>query len=97
MAKHPLVERAKELWHQLPHPVRWVFAAVVGVVLIVLGLAGVVLPLLPGPALIIAGLLVLATEFAWARVVLERVRHHSDNFMERMKALRKRRNSDPHA
>lgn len=90
MSQPSRAERVKQLWKLLPHPVRWVSVAVVGISLIVLGLAGVVLPLLPGPALIIAGLVVLATEFAWARVVLERVRHHSGNFMERMKALRKR-------
>lgn len=78
------------LWRTLPHPVRWVAVATVGVLLIVLGFAGVVLPLLPGPALIFAGLFVLASEFAWARVVLERVREHGSSFMERMKALRKR-------
>lgn len=90
MTDHPMLTRAKSIWRQLPHPVRWVSVALVGVLLIVLGLAGVVLPLLPGPALIIAGLIVLATEFAWARVVLDRVRHHSENFMQRMKSLRKR-------
>jgi uncharacterized membrane protein YbaN (DUF454 family) len=84
------VDKLKSIWKALPHPVRWVFVALVGVTLIILGLAGVVLPLLPGPALIIAGLVVLASEFAWARVVLQRVKERSKNFMERMKALRNR-------
>lgn len=85
---------AHAVWRALPHPVRWVAVGLVGVLLIVLGLAGVVLPLLPGPALILAGLVVLATEFAWARVVLERVREQgtrmSQGFMQRLQALRGR-------
>lgn len=85
------MDRLKSIWKSLPHPVRWVFVALVGVTLIVLGLAGVVLPIVPGPALIIAGLVVLASEFAWARVVLNRVKEQSKNYMERMKALRNRR------
>lgn len=79
-------QRAKALWRYLPHPIRWVTVAVIGTVLVILGLAGVVLPLLPGPALIIAGLVILATEFAWARVVLERVRHHSSGLTQWIRA-----------
>lgn len=85
-----MMDRLKTTWKSLPHPVRWVGVAVLGVTLILLGLAGVVLPLLPGPALILAGLVILATEFAWAQVVLDRVREHGAGFMERMKALRRR-------
>lgn len=84
------MERLNVIWKSLPHPVRWVFVAIVGVTMILLGFAGVVLPILPGPALIIAGLVVLASEFAWARVVLNRVKERSKNYMERMKALRNR-------
>lgn len=84
------MERLKVIWKSLPHPVRWVFVAIVGVSMILLGFAGVVLPILPGPALIIAGLVVLASEFAWARVVLNRVKERSKSYMERMKALRNR-------
>lgn len=85
-----MMERFKATWKSLPHPVRWVGVAVLGVTLIVLGLAGAVLPLLPGPALIIAGLVILATEFAWARVILERVREQTKTYMERMKAYRRK-------
>jgi uncharacterized protein (TIGR02611 family) len=49
---------------------------VVGVALLVLG---VVMLVVPGPGLlvIIAGLAVLATEFAWAAMALEKAREHA--------------------
>jgi len=62
-------------WKRLPHPVRWVLVATVGLSLVIAGIAMLVLPG-PGIATIIAGLAVLATEFAWARVVLSHVKKH---------------------
>jgi hypothetical protein len=60
-------------WKRLPHPVRWVGVAAVGGTLIGVG---VVLLVLPGPgiALIALGLVVLATEFAWAEATLARIK-----------------------
>ncbi len=46
----------------------------VGSILIVLGIAGLVLPFLQGIALILAGLAVLATELPWARRWLQAIR-----------------------
>jgi uncharacterized membrane protein YbaN (DUF454 family) len=45
--------------------------SIVGFVLILGGLAGLALPILPGWLLIIAGLAVLATEYAWAERALD--------------------------
>ena len=45
-----------------------------GWLLIVAGLAGVVLPILPGIPLLLAGLGLLACEYVWARRMLERVK-----------------------
>ncbi len=50
--------------------------ATVGISLVIAGIAMLVLPG-PGIATIIAGLAILATEFAWARVVLHHVKKHS--------------------
>lgn len=83
--------KAKAWWKLLPHPVRWVLVAVLGTALILLGIAGVVLPLLPGPALIILGFVILASEFAWAQVVLERIRHHGMGFQQWVRSHLKRR------
>jgi hypothetical protein len=62
-------------WERLPHPVRWMGVASVGGALV---LAGLVLMVLPGPGipLLIVGLVILATEFAWAETLLRRVRQH---------------------
>ena len=64
---------------------------VVGLALVLAGLAGVVLPLLPGPVLIIAGLAVLATEYVWARRALETARRKAYRARARAKERRQRR------
>ena len=60
-------------WKRLPHPLRWIGAAVVGGTLIAVG---VVLLVLPGPGLLLIamGVAVLATEFAWAEAILRRMK-----------------------
>jgi tellurite resistance protein TerC len=57
----------------LPAPLRKLIVAVIGVTILLLGVAMVVLP---GPAFIVipVGLGVLATEFAWARRAVRRAR-----------------------
>jgi hypothetical protein len=62
-------------WRRLPHPLRWAGVAAVGGALV---LTGLVLLVLPGPGipLLIAGLVILATEFAWAESLLRRVKQH---------------------
>jgi uncharacterized protein (TIGR02611 family) len=57
-------------WRRIPRPVRQVSAAAAGGALI---LAGALLLVLPGPglAVIALGLAVLATEFPWARRLLQ--------------------------
>lgn len=53
---------------------RRVLVAIGGGLLILLALAGFVLPILPGTVLLIAGLLLWSSEFRWARELLARVR-----------------------
>jgi len=55
---------------------RRIGVAVIGVIVLLVGLALIVLP---GPAFVVipAGLAILATEFAWARRLLERARSRS--------------------
>jgi uncharacterized protein (TIGR02611 family) len=57
----------------LPAPLRKLIVAVIGVTILLLGIAMVVLP---GPAFIVIpiGLGILATEFAWARRAVRRAR-----------------------
>ena len=57
----------------LPAPLRKLIVAVIGVTILLIGIAMVVLP---GPAVIVIpiGLGILATEFAWARRTIRRAR-----------------------
>jgi tellurite resistance protein TerC len=60
-------------WNILPAPLRKLIVAVIGVTILLIGVAMVVLP---GPAFIVIpiGLGILATEFAWARRAVRRAR-----------------------
>jgi len=71
-----ITDRVKSNWGSLPRPVRWAGVASVGGGLVVVGLIFLVLPG-PGIPLIALGLVILATEFVWAEVMLARVRRHA--------------------
>jgi uncharacterized protein (TIGR02611 family) len=58
-----------QYWRHVPTPLRQVAVLVVGIVLVLAGLAMLVLPG-PGLITILLGLVVLATEFAWAHHLL---------------------------
>ena len=66
-------ESLRTAWRSLPYPIRWVGVAAVGFALVLLGL---VLMVLPGPGIpvLLLGLVVLATEFAWAQRTLHVMR-----------------------
>ena len=66
----------KQNWKRLPHPIRWIVVATVGGTLVVVGLTGLVFPVIPGIPLMLAGFTLLASEFAWAEVLLNRTKHH---------------------
>lgn len=72
-----------ENWVRLPRPVRVVLALSVGSTILAVGVALLVLPG-PGIAVIILGLAVLATEFAWARRLLHRTKHHVNKATSRL-------------
>lgn len=54
---------------------------VVGSTVVLLGLAGLLLPVLPGWVLIFAGLVILATEFAWAKWMLTMAKQRASDLM----------------
>lgn len=68
----------RELIAQSVRHARRLIVAVVGVTVVLFGLALVVLP---GPAIVVIpiGLAILAVEFAWARTLLHRVRRGISN------------------
>ena len=58
---------------------RKIVIGVIGVALVLVGIAGLVLPILPGWLLIIAGLAVLRTEYVWARQLSDGARQRAAN------------------
>lgn len=83
-------KRLVSAWRRLPHPLRWLAVGIVGGTLVVLGLVFMVLPG-PGIPLLVLGLVILASEFAWAEVVLHHVRRHAAAAANRARAAAKRR------
>jgi uncharacterized protein (TIGR02611 family) len=60
--------------------------AIAGFAVLLTGLAGLALPILPGWALIFVGLFMLALEFAWAEHLLERASDRFDRIRERARS-----------
>ncbi len=81
-------------WRRLPHPIRWLAVAIAGGSVTA---TGVVLLVLPGPGipLILLGLVILGTEFAWAQRTLHHVRHRSSKVMSTIARRSTRRGSCP--
>ncbi|MDT7816267.1 MAG: uncharacterized protein QOJ42_6183 [Acidobacteriaceae bacterium] len=61
-----------QVWNTQPSGSLWRSAG--GWILVVLGVAGLMLPVLPGAPLLIAGLIMLSANHRWARNCLRRVR-----------------------
>ena len=56
--------------------------------LLILGLAGCVLPIIPGIPLLIAGLIILGKDYAWARFALRKVKRLAVRIRRRATAKR---------
>ncbi len=61
---------------------------IAGVTLVVLGLIGLVLPVLQGVVLIVAGLMVLSSHSRMARLLLERVKRVGRNIRDKVRERR---------
>ena len=86
-------ESLNHSWKKLPHPVRWIVVATIGGILILIGIFFLVFPG-PGIPFIIAGLAVLASEFAWAQIMLNRIKDKSSALANRAKNSIKKRNGN---
>ena len=86
--------RARAQMDALPRPVRVVAVTVVGGTVVLTGVAMLVLPG-PGVLAILAGLALLATEFAWARRWLDRARAAGQAGVDKGRAVWDRRRSAP--
>jgi uncharacterized membrane protein YbaN (DUF454 family) len=62
-----------KLWRLIPGPIRMIIRNTTGIILIIIGLIGWILPILPGYPFLIPGLLLL--DFRQKRVFLRRVQH----------------------
>lgn len=67
------------------HHTKRVAIAVIGTTVILIGLAFFILPG-PGLLIVIVGLAVLATEFAWAQGLLHKAREQYDRAKDKIKA-----------
>lgn len=82
--------KLQNVWRLLPHPFRWVIAATVGSTVTLLGIIFIFIPG-PGLPLIVLGVAILATEFAWAQVVYTRIKSETDKMTARAKKAFKRK------
>jgi uncharacterized protein (TIGR02611 family) len=88
MPKPDWILRSTTRWGAMPKPIRQVLAASVGVTVLVIGAALLVLPG-PGIVVILVGLAILATEFAWAQRRLHQVKHHGSKVTQVVTRRRK--------
>src|SRR5688572_23888001 len=70
----------------IPRPVRQVIIFVIGSTLLLLGLLGIVLPVMPGFIFIPLALAILAAEFAWAARWLIHIRRSARNIQEQARS-----------
>jgi tellurite resistance protein TerC len=72
--------------------IKKLFVFIIGITIVLIGLA---LLILPGPGIltIILGLVVLATEFIWARILLDKVKAHAKRAEK--KAISKIKKNNP--
>ena len=73
--------RSNTYWSSMPKPIREVLAASVGTTVLMVGVALLVLPG-PGIVVILVGLAILATEFAWAKRRLHQIKHHGNKLTQ---------------
>ncbi len=84
---HPAVVPFKAVVLFVGRNGRRIGVTVVGIVVLLIGLAGLVLPVLPGWLLIFVGLGILATEYVWAQRLLRLAREKANSAKD--KVLRK--------
>jgi membrane protein implicated in regulation of membrane protease activity len=71
LQEHPNWIPAEVVWQFIKRNGKRVAVTIAGFALVLAGLAGLLLPIIPGWLLIIPGLALLATEYVWARRLLK--------------------------
>jgi tellurite resistance protein TerC len=64
---------------------RRVIIFLIGSIVVVVGIAGLVLPFIPGLVVIPIGVAILATEFIWAKRLLQRMKEGGTTIMDKFK------------
>ena len=67
---HPAIAPIKVVLLFIAHNGKRILVTIAGLIVLLLGIAGLLLPVLPGWALIFVGLGILATEYVWAQRLL---------------------------
>ena len=70
LAEHPRWIPAEVVWQFIKRNGKRVAVTIAGFALVLAGIAGLILPIVPGWLLIIPGLALLATEYVWAQRLL---------------------------
>jgi uncharacterized protein (TIGR02611 family) len=83
-------DKFHSVWKHLPHPLRWIIVATVGSTIVLLGIVFLFIPG-PGLPLVVLGVAILATEFAWAQVVYARIKDETEKMTARAKKAFKRK------
>lgn len=77
-AEHPRWIPAEVVWKFIKRNGKRVAVTIAGFALVLAGLAGLILPIVPGWLLIIPGLALLATEYVWAQRLLRLAREKAE-------------------
>jgi len=81
---HPAVVPFKAVILFVGHNGRRIGVTIAGVVVLLVGLAGLLLPVLPGWVLIFVGLGILATEYVWAQRLLRLAKEKANNAKDKV-------------
>ena len=73
-------------WLETSSPLREKLRILSGFGLVLLGIAGLILPVMPGWIFLIPGLVILSEHFAWARRLLDKAKH----YLEKLKRAGKK-------
>jgi len=85
---HPALAPFKAIGLFLGRSGKRIAVTIAGVVVLLIGIAGLALPILPGWILIFAGLAILGTEYVWAQRLLRKARETAANAANKVRRKR---------
>lgn len=85
------MDKLKKFLSKLPHPIRFAVTLTIGFIFIIIGIAGTVLPVIPGLVFILLGLSILALELEWARELNKQGMQGLERIVAKFKSFFKRK------